>query len=44
MPTITIDHEGHYLYYEDTGAPKLSSGGVYSTLIIVHGTAFHKGT
>ena len=43
MSTIIVDDDGHYLLYEDTGIPEVSKGGPYTTLIIVHGTAFHKG-
>ncbi|OCB85418.1 hypothetical protein A7U60_g7427 [Sanghuangporus baumii] len=40
MPLITVDDQGHRLYYEDTGPPP--NGPVpYTTLIIIHGTAFH---
>ena len=41
MPTVTVDSEQHTLYYEDTGAP--SGVADYTTLIIVHGTAYHSG-
>jgi len=43
MPTVTIDEHGNELFYEDTGAPQNSSNAPYTTLIIVHGTAFHGG-
>ena len=45
MPTIPVNAQGHYLFYVDTGPPQLE--GIladYTTLIIVHGTAFHGGT
>ena len=40
MPAITIDDQGHRLYYEDTGVPP-DVKGVYTTLMIIHGTSFH---
>ncbi|KAL5513086.1 hypothetical protein ACEPAH_3484 [Sanghuangporus vaninii] len=40
MPLITVDDQGHQLYYEDTGPPP--NGPVpYTALFIIHGTAFH---
>ena len=36
-----IDEQGHRLCFEDTGEP--SNGGIYTTLVLVHGTAFHSG-
>ncbi|KLO13267.1 hypothetical protein SCHPADRAFT_890146 [Schizopora paradoxa] len=43
MPTAPIDDQGNVLFYEDTGAPQNSSNEPYTTMIIVHGTAFHSG-
>ena len=40
MPLITVNEEGHVLYYEDSGAPP-ALDGLYTTLMIVHGTSFH---
>ena len=41
MPIAPIDNQGHHLYYEDTGPPP--DAHLYTTLVIVHGTAFHAG-
>lgn len=44
MPLITIDGSGNSLQYVDTGAPQpITPDTAYTTLIIVHGTAFHGG-
>ncbi|KAL5531561.1 hypothetical protein ACEPAG_4438 [Sanghuangporus baumii] len=40
MSLITIDDQGHSLYYEDTGSPS-NARGIYTTFMIVHGTGFH---
>ena len=40
MAVITVDDQGHSFYYEDTGTPTDTSG-IYTTLMIVHGTGFH---
>ena len=42
MPTITVDQQDHFHYYEDTGPPAVSSQP-YTTLFIVHGSGFHSG-
>lgn len=39
MPLAPVDANGTVLYYEDSGPLK----GNYTTLVIVHGTAFHGG-
>lgn len=41
MPLITVDDEGHRLFYEDTGSPSSDESITYTTLIVIHGTAFH---
>lgn len=41
MPTLPVDKDNHFLYYEDGGPPPNKT--TYTTLIIVHGTAFHAG-
>lgn len=43
MPTIVVDEQGHYLSYEDTGAPNVKSDKSYTTFLIIHGTSFHSG-
>ncbi|KAI5121868.1 hypothetical protein M0805_001076 [Coniferiporia weirii] len=40
MPLIPVDELGSSLFYEDSGAPE-GTKDAYTTLIIVHGTAFH---
>ncbi|KAL5492300.1 hypothetical protein ACEPAI_3747 [Sanghuangporus weigelae] len=40
MSLATIDDQGHSLYYEDTGSPS-NAEGIYTTLMVVHGTGFH---
>lgn len=42
MPTLPIDERGNNLYYVDTGEPP-EPKKTYTTLMIVHGTAFHGG-
>ena len=44
MPSIVVDNLGNSLFYVDSGAPTgASSDKPYTTLIAVHGTAFHGG-
>ncbi|KAL5513085.1 hypothetical protein ACEPAH_3483 [Sanghuangporus vaninii] len=40
MSVISVDDQGHSLYYEDTGSPP-NAGDIYTTLMVVHGTGFH---
>ncbi|THH08247.1 hypothetical protein EW145_g2822 [Phellinidium pouzarii] len=40
MPLIPIDDSGNSLFYEDSGIPSGAETD-YTTLIVVHGTAFH---
>ena len=41
MPIATVNDEGAFLYYEDSGAPE----GVadYTTIFMAHGLVFHSG-
>lgn len=41
MPIATIDDEGTYLYYEDSGVPPGSSD--YTTVICLHAFGVHGG-
>lgn len=44
MSSIVVDERGNSLYYVDTGAPgQADSEKAYTTLVIVHGNAFHGG-
>ncbi|EJD07446.1 uncharacterized protein FOMMEDRAFT_149975 [Fomitiporia mediterranea MF3/22] len=40
MPLIAVNEQGDSLSYEESGTPA-NSDDLYTTLIIVHGTAFH---
>ncbi|EJD07447.1 uncharacterized protein FOMMEDRAFT_149976 [Fomitiporia mediterranea MF3/22] len=40
MPLIAVNDQGDSLFYEESGPPA-KTGDLYTTLIIVHGTAFH---
>lgn len=42
MPTLPINKEGDSLYYVDTQEPT-GIQDAYTTLMIVHGTAYHGG-
>ncbi|KAH8111923.1 Alpha/Beta hydrolase protein [Phellopilus nigrolimitatus] len=42
MPLITIDEQGHSLFYQDSGVPSNAEQS-YTTLIVVHGASFHGG-
>ena len=42
MPSVSVNDRGASWYYEDSGIP--NGAAVYTTIVIVHGFAFHSGT
>ena len=41
MPTIPVNNDGDFLYYEDSGAPQGLTH--YTTIILLHGFVCHSG-
>ncbi|PCH43962.1 hypothetical protein WOLCODRAFT_75425 [Wolfiporia cocos MD-104 SS10] len=41
MPLAPINSKGEHLYFEDTGVPPNAAS--YTTLVLIHGAAFHGG-
>ena len=41
MPTATVDEQGTYIYYEDTGIPEDAVN--YTTVMLLHGITINSG-